>query len=189
MRRIIKKNDSDILTQGLKYSVGNTDRNRQIREILEEEQHGFCAYTEERLSSVFARDIDHFNPELKKSKGQDNYENWFVISTKLNRDKTTKWLKLQPVMHPTHPDFNKRIYYEDGYYQITDPNDEEVKNLIELLDLNNSALVNERQNHILFLEEMMKIQDVVDFLRRHPDLFRFPTAVETTFSVNLLPNA
>jgi hypothetical protein len=185
MRRIIKKSNLEILKLGLKYSATNTKKNQLIREILESEQYGFCAYTEDRLSATLARDIDHFDPTLKNTP-QDGYENWFAISTKLNREKSNKWDDFQPMMHPTDSKFNQRISYENGDYIVNDPADQAAKNLIKFLGLNNTALTDERQHYIRFLEEM-KSQDVVDFLRRHPHLLRFPTAVETTFGVQLLP--
>jgi CRISPR/Cas system Type II protein with McrA/HNH and RuvC-like nuclease domain len=85
MRRIIKKPDSMIATQELSYEKHKT----QIKEVLLQEQNYFCAYTDDRISPAFAKDIEHFNPTLKTTDA-DNYHNWFMVSHEWNMHKGTK---------------------------------------------------------------------------------------------------
>lgn len=183
MRRIYKRKDSPILQNKWVYKENAAVYNRKIMKALETEQGHFCAYTEERFNAAFARDIEHFNPNLKYTE-KDSYKNWFAVSTKFNKEKSTKWDAYQPIMHPTDLNFNKRLWYEDGYYQVN-PSDKRAYHLRQYLDLNNEALVQERKNYIDGLEEMKNDIDIENFLRKNPDFIRFPTAIETEFGITL----
>ena len=100
------------LGEQMKWQYKNNDavHNRKIRTVLEKEQNYFCAYTEDRLSATYARDTEHFNPTLKYT-DRDTYRNWFAVSTKFNKEKSTKWADYQPIMHPTDINFDKRLWY------------------------------------------------------------------------------
>ena len=73
MKRIIKKENSEIIEEALKYIVGNSTNNKRISNFLFKEQKGFCAYTEEYIGRSDAKDIEHFNPTLK-GKDEDSYQ-------------------------------------------------------------------------------------------------------------------
>jgi len=142
MKRIVKKSDSLVILENLKYrSKGNNSR---LSEVLFKEQKGFCAYTEEYISFEDANDIEHFNPTLKNSEA-DNYKNWYIVKHLPNQRKTNNWL--EPILQPYQEDFEKRIIYNDGAY-FSEPNDIEAKNLIDLLDLNNFQKVQLRKRYI-----------------------------------------
>jgi hypothetical protein len=179
MRRICKRKDSPILQNNWVYKKNAAVYNRKIREVLEKEQSYFCAYTEERFNTAFAIDIEHFNPNLKYTE-RDSYKNWFAVSHKFNIEKSTKWEEYQPIMHPTDLNFNKRLWYEDGYYQVNS-SDTKAYHLRTYLDLNNEALVQERKNYIKGLQEMQNSIDIAVFLQKNPDFVRFPTAIQTEF--------
>src|SRR4051812_24946400 len=104
MRRLFKNPNSKILKDNIKYISGNSEKNRVIAEILFEEQRKFCAYTDEFISRTDARDIEHFNPTLKDTEG-DNYENWFLVKHQWNMEKSYKWKEYQPVLSPLAEDF------------------------------------------------------------------------------------
>ncbi len=147
MKRIQKKPNSEILTKTLAYVADNSTNNKEISIILFEEQNGFCAYTEEYLGRADARDIEHFNPKLKNTT-EDNYANWFLVKHQPNKEKASKWDKFQPILHPTATDFEKRVIYDGGDYRVNSVEDIEAKNLIELLNLDDAGLADERKRYI-----------------------------------------
>lgn len=142
MKRIIKYSDSEILHGNLKY---NSAANRsEIGKILLKEQKNFCAYTEEYIGINDANDIEHFNPNYK-NKTEDSYYNWFKVKHKPNNKKRNNWI--EPILHPSAEDFEKRVIYYEGFY-LHKPEDIASKNLIELLNLNDEIFVNERLKYI-----------------------------------------
>lgn len=147
MKRVDKKKDSKIITNNLNYIVGNSTNNKKIAEVLYEEQKGFCAYTEKHIGRTDAKDIEHFNPKLKGEKG-DSYSNWFLVKHQWNKEKSSKWDKHQPIIHPTNTHFEERILYVDGDYCEADLEDIEAKNLIKLLQLDDILLADERKKYI-----------------------------------------
>ena len=147
MKRIQKKTDSEILVKTFMYIVGNSPNNKVISDILFKEQNGFCAYTEEYLGRADAKDIEHFNPKLKGKEG-DSYDNWFLVKHQPNKEKASKWDKFQPVLHPTATDFEKRIIYDGGDYRVHSDADTEAKHLVELLNLDDAILADERKRYI-----------------------------------------
>ncbi len=183
MKRIIKNRKSEVLKNNLQYSKSR--QRKQIRQILKIEQEYFCAYTEERLTSAFSIDIEHFNPRLKKT-SKDSYYNWFVISCIFNRYKSNKY-KL-PIIHPTDFDIEKRIIYEKGYYKAFNETDEAAHNTIDLLSLNRIDIVDDRINYIeslKFLYENMSKTKFKEYLEKFPDKIKFRRAIETEFHIKL----
>lgn len=147
MRRVFKKGDSEIITSDLNYKEGNSKNNLKISKILYKEQKGFCIYTEEYLGRADARDIEHFDPNLKGT-AEDSYSNWFLVKHQWNKEKSSKWEDYQPLLHPTASDFNERIIYDSGDYRVSDLNDNKAINLIKLLKLNDIILADERKKYI-----------------------------------------
>lgn len=147
MRTVPKNNDSEIITGNLNYIEGNSNNNSKISKILYKEQKGFCVYTEEYLGRADARDIEHFNPNLKGTTG-DSYSNWFLVKHQWNIEKSSKWGDFQPVLNPTAIDFEDRIVYDGGDYHVSDINDIEAINLIKLLKLDDIILADERKKYI-----------------------------------------
>jgi hypothetical protein len=146
MRRVIKNLDSEILKKGLTYNVNGNNSNLS-KELLNE-QKGFCAYTETYLGRTDKKEIDHFDPNLK-GKQDDNYQNWFLIKAQWNSEKSSKWEKYQPVLHPTESDFDERIVYSNGDYLLAKSDDIQAKNLIALLKLDDADLASERKKYII----------------------------------------
>jgi hypothetical protein len=159
MKRIIKKEDSEITKQNLKYIIGNSRNNKKISSILYKEQKGFCAYTEEYIGRADAKDIEHFNPTLKGKK-TDSYQNWFLVKHQWNKEKSSKWMKYQPILYPTDLTFENRISYIKGDYFLAELEDIEAKNLIDLLQLDNVLLADERKKYIKRKKAEMQIYDV-----------------------------
>lgn len=154
MKRVQKKANSEILDRTLIYIVGNSTNNKVISEILFTEQNGFCAYTEEYLGRADAKDIEHFNPKLKDT-DQDNYDNWFLVKHQPNKEKASKWDEFQPILYPTSEDFENRVIYDEGDYRVSSATDVEAKHLIELLNLDDAILADERKRYIRRKREEM----------------------------------
>lgn len=147
MRRIIKEDNSEIVTQDLKYIDGNSANNQNISKILFKEQKGFCAYTEEYIGRADAKDIEHFNPHLKGT-NTDGYSNWFLVKHQWNSEKSKKWDKYQPILHPTDENFDSKITYDNGDYRVANSDDIESSNLVKLLKLDDLILADERKKYI-----------------------------------------
>ena len=146
MRRIIKDDNSEIVTQNLKYIEGNSANNQNISKILYKEQKGFCAYTEEFIARADAKDIDHFNPNLKGTNDY-GYSNWYLVKHQWNKEKSSKWENFQPILLPTDTNFENRILYDNGDYRVADSEDVEALNLIALIKLNDILLADERKKY------------------------------------------
>lgn len=147
MRRVIKNDDSEVKKSNLGYIEGNSNNNLKISKILYKEQKGFCVYTEEYLGRADARDIEHFDPNLKGTT-EDSYSNWFLVKHQWNKEKSSKWKDYQPILHPTASDFNERIIYDSGDYRVSDLNDNKAINLVKLLKLDDIILADERKKYI-----------------------------------------
>ena len=154
MKRIIKNPNSLIISENLKYGSGNT----RITDLLLKEQKNFCAYTEEYISFNDAKDIEHFNPNLKGTI-EDGYNNWYMVKHLPNQRKSTSWL--EPILYPFDESFEERIIYNDGAY-FAKPEDIEANNLITLLDLNNLQKVSLRKRYIKRRKESL-IERNIDF--------------------------
>ena len=188
MKRVLKKLDSQIVTQQLNYIV-NGD-NTKLRDLLFAEQKGFCAYTETYLGRTDKKEIDHFNPTLK-GKSTDNYDNWFLIKAQWNSEKSSKWIKFQPVMPPTTLNLEERIIYSNGDYLVANSNDIEARNLVELLKLDDADLASERKKYITRKRDEIVQSGIppIDFFQIliNEDLnsIRFLRAIEKEFNVNV----
>lgn len=190
MKRIIKKEDSEITKQNLTYIEGNSRNNKKISRILYKEQKGFCAYTEMYIGRTDAKDIEHFNPTLK-GKDDDSYQNWFLVKHQWNKEKSSKWEKYQPVLHPTDSTFEKRILYIEGDYCLAESEDIEAKNLIDLLQLDDILLADERKKYIRRKRTEIQISeldsDVFFNMLIQDDIkqISFLRAIDEEFSLNI----
>lgn len=186
MKQILKPDTSLVILKKIKYRL-NGD-NSKLTEILKIEQNYVCAYTETRITSTFSVDIDHFNPKLK-THNSDSYTNWFVISTKLNRKKNKNWDLFQPILHPSDPNFEQRIWYnvDSGEYEFNST-DNEAANLDKLIGLNRKELVDHRKKHINLIKYILGTlgNDIVKLKKKLSDDFsneiQFYRALETAIN-------
>ena len=153
MRKQIKPVDS--LARNTEY-VKDGD-NSILRQILFNEQKGFCTYTETYLGRTDQKDIDHFNPSQDYNE-RNNYLNLFLCKSQWNKEKSNKWKEFQPVLSPLNNDFEDRISYDKELklFEATDENDVEATNLVKLLKLDNYDLSVERRKHIELCQELIK---------------------------------
>ncbi|MFN8354322.1 MAG: hypothetical protein U0Y10_07750 [Spirosomataceae bacterium] len=190
MRRQIKKEDSIILQSNWQYPTHGS----QIREILLHEQRNLCAYTETYLAGrTDTKDIEHFDPTLKNTE-DDNYQNWFLVKHQWNSEKASKWTRFQPILHPTADDFEERVVYKDGIY-IHREHDKEAKNLIDLLQLNDKELVDERRGYIKARKKSITAKGQLaevyfqNLLKDEPNRVYFIRAIEEEFGISLYVEA
>lgn len=187
MRRVIKSTESKIIERQLVYRESNND---ELRQLLADEQHSICAYTETYLGPSDDAHIEHFNPTLKDRTG-DEYSNWFLVKSLWNTRKSKKWANYQPVLHPTAEDLESRILYIDGDYEAADPNDIEANNLIRLLDLDNAQLANQRKRYVRLKRQEIKDagkssqQYIDDLLKSYPEGVYFIRAIEEELNVRV----
>lgn len=187
MRRLIKPTTSIIVTSTYTYPRDKT----LILNALDNEQEFYCAYTEECFTPGYARDVEHFDPTLKKTPG-DGYSNWFSASTRFNRRKGSKdrWRKYQPIMHPTNADLESRLIYQNGHYILKDPNDIEAKNLRDFLFLNDMGLPDGRIAYIKNLKFLLQNfgnskTELESFLKADKGSIKYRTAIKTELGINL----
>lgn len=191
MRRAVKDPASAIITGNLNYISNNSANNKRIVDILLGEQKMFCAYTDEYISRSDAKDIEHFNPTLKDT-DQDNYYNWFVVKHQWNMEKSEKWDKFQPVLHPTALDFEERIVYIQGDYVVKKIDDIEAKNLSDLLKLDDIHLANNRKKYIARKRDEIALDGngVYDFFATlmNADVcqIKYTRAIKEEFGIDIL---
>ena len=190
MRRINKKEESLIVQQGLAYKKGRD--NSRIADLLEEEQNSICAYTEEYLGRADKAEIEHFNPTLKYT-DDDGYKNWFLVKAQWNNEKGSeaRWLRYQPLLHPTDTDFETRIKYDRGHYVLNDEIDIKARNLRAYLKLDDEELAKQRISYVNRLKWDLKLsglsnQEFIDFrLLIDPKEIYFIRAIEEELHVTV----
>lgn len=187
MKRGRKPADSEVLKEGLEYKINGN--NTRLRELLKVEQEYYCAYTGKRLDATSLGEIDHFDPTLKGKTG-DGYLNWFVIHGQWNKKKggKTRWNKFQPILHPTHEDFEDRVVFDKKTYAYEwKPGDTEAQNLVKFLFLNDQPLAVERKATISQIRRLVDLQaadfeHILDVLSEYSHLDHFPRAVREFFA-------
>jgi hypothetical protein len=190
MRRALKNPNSKILENKLNYISGNSINNKKIADILFEEQKKFCAYTDEFISRTDAKDIEHFNPTLKDTP-TDNYHNWFLVKHQWNKEKSSKWDKFQPIIHPAASDFEERIIYLNGDYVANSEKDIEAKNLISLLQLDDAHLADKRKKYIKRRKEHIELakMDIASYfkelIREEPFYVSYLRAIKEEFKIDI----
>lgn len=186
MKRQVKNENSLILKNNWQYPKHSLS----IREVLLTEQKHLCAYTETYLAGrTDSKDIEHFNPTLKNTE-HDSYENWFLVKHQWNSEKSDKWDKFQPILHPTAQDFEERVAYQDGTY-INRPDDIEAKNLVKLLQLDDRKLVEERRLYIKNRRKSISERGISpekyfqNLFQNEPNRVYFIRAIEEEFGITL----
>ncbi|MBN2719396.1 MAG: hypothetical protein JXX14_26330 [Deltaproteobacteria bacterium] len=191
MKYLKKSSESEILKAGLKYIEGRS--NTELRRKLLEEQNGYCAYSEKRVS-IEDTDVEHFNSNLKNG---DDYYNYYAVGTSVHRRKTriertekfrgrnTDFFKT--LFFQTASGFGDRIGYfsDDHIYEELELNDTDAQLFIEFLSMNDPELVKERKRHIERLQEISAFVNIEEYLMKYPEEANFPTALEAEFDILL----
>lgn len=187
MKYLKKNSASEILKDNLKYIEGRS--NTELRRKLLEEQEGYCAYSECRVT-FGETDVEHFNSKLKNT---DDYYNYYAVRTSVHRKKTqterTEKFRernaefFTTLFFQSANGFAERIGYfaVDHIYEELDLNDTDAQYFIDFLSLNDPELVRERKRHIERLQEINEFSDIRGYLNKYPEETNFPTAIEATF--------
>lgn len=190
MRRIVKSDASEIKTLGLSYTTES--HKPRISQILKKEQFDLCAYTEERISPAFAKEIEHFNPHLKGT-ASDGYENWYLASSFWNKRKGTRnakprWDTHQTVVAPSDATIDNRFIYDasSGAIIESNSNDDEAKRTVKYLFLDDPDLSKDRLGYINRLQSLLDdwngdIEKLKSYLKKHNNDIRYTKAVQTVF--------
>lgn len=186
MNYLSKIPDSQIVLEGWTYATRSHRLN--IRSTLIQEQSGFCAYTEDFITPMYAVDIEHFDDTLKNTEN-DDYWNWYAVGHKLNLKKPSI-VGYLPIMKPYGSDLKLRIFYADGEFQVFDEDDIEAKNLIAFLGWNDPILVEYRAKtveHLKFVRDQMfnSEDEFVSYLRSRPENLRFITVLRVELGIDL----
>ena len=179
MKHIVKLQNSEIVLKKWRYPTHRT----KIMSCLEVEQAYFCAYTEYRFDPGCARDIEHFNPNLKNT-SSDGYENWYAVSHRWNNKiKGTNWFA--PCYSPSDVEVETVYTYSNGYY-LYDRSDIKADNLAKLVGLNEPDLVEERDNYVKSLQYLIDGGiDLKKYFEKFPKRMLFRTAVNKVFGLTL----
>ena len=65
MKFLVKSPGSQILKDGWTYKKGQPANNKQLKELLLDEQYQFCAYTEKYIQNLDSSEVEHFNSSKK----------------------------------------------------------------------------------------------------------------------------
>lgn len=165
--------------------------NSKLRQILFEEQKGFCAYTETFLDRTEQKDIDHFNP-TKEYLERNNYMNLFLCKAQWNKEKSNKWSDFQPLLSPLSDDFEERIVYnqELKLFEAKEENDIQANNLVKILKLDDYDLSIERKKHIELSKELMSyFESPTKYFQKTIELdstaIKFIRSLEIEFNINI----
>jgi len=198
MKFLSKRNDSEILREGLVYKEGNTLNNRRLAERLLAEQHNFCAYTEYYYDPARdSLDVEHFDAELKGN--DENYYNYYAVLHKSNQQKYVR--EIAPDFVRTEffatrffqdsEQFNARIQFVDNLYEEVNENDLDALNFIEYIGLNAHTLTESRASHVMLLREIFADaryeteEAKLTFFRNYPQNLNFITAIELGLGIDL----
>jgi hypothetical protein len=198
---VYKTWESSLTADHPTYSHSTTKRlhyNSIVMQLLFN-QDGLCAFTEERICPKndktysdnnwadgiynidkpdISGDLEHFNSSLKEKQGW-LWDNFFVVSSFINRKKGTK--EVDSILKPDDInyeaskmlDYNPTTNFFTPHTELTDTEKDRVQKMIDTLEINNGLIVDKRER---FLNKIFLLSDFgVDL-----DIDEFPTAYEMT---------
>lgn len=192
MKFLVKDPGSPL--RAMRYASGG--HNEALLAGLLQEQKGFCAYTEKRVSGLDTRAVEHFDRSLKGT-DEDGYHNVYGTLQSSNQWKRRKERRYQGASF-----FNSRFFQlpgdsrlsfsvEDMAYEPTDPADGEARDLIDYLGLNSEELVKARRRHVESLQERFfdagwrSPDQQLRWFEGHPEDLSFITALEGAMQLDL----
>ncbi|TAD81408.1 MAG: hypothetical protein EAY75_17850 [Bacteroidetes bacterium] len=184
---LTKKSTSKILLANLCYREGAGEANGRLKELLADEQFGFCAYTEKGLEPLDSVEVEHFEAGIKYN---DNYYNYYAVVRWANQGKLDARFKDKPfftdTFYRTYDGFKKRIGFANNVFYEIDPADSNARDLIDFLRLNNDELCKQRHNYVnrmkeLFNDDLAKMES---YFRSNRTELNFATALDAAFNSN-----
>lgn len=191
MKFFSKKINSEILTKGLTYKKNQAENNVNLKELLIKEQFNFCAYTEKYIDELDSVEVEHFNSSIKYN---DDYYNYYAVLRKPNLWKKDEKYKntsfFQNLFFQNKEVLESRIKYVKGafVFEEINPNDQEVKDFINFLGINNDYLYTKRKNHLKrlqFIFDFLNDSEKLDYFKKHPAELSFVTILEKELDLDL----
>ncbi len=177
--------DRSALEKGSEWQYCKQRDRTAIREFLSSLQRGYCAYSERRLKSLDAADIEHFDPNLKAT-AEDTIRNWHLVLHLINNRKARKIENFLPLPDPNDPALWDRIKYEDGLFLPVDDEDLEIENLIRWIGANREEVQDERTKHVARIRDVLEyngLEWLQSHLSSHPEDWSFPTALSVELGI------
>lgn len=188
MRFLVKYADSPILQNGITYRKNGVINNQRLKDLLVQEQHGFCAYTEKYLTPLESTEVEHFNSSIKYN---DDYYNYYAVIRTANLFKQDEKYPnasfFKTLFFQDKEEFKRRIGFDSNIYFELDENDAEARDFIDFLNLNHPKLSEERKNHISKLRDAFAEYDnekIKTHFSKYTEDLSFITAVEKEFNAD-----
>ena len=155
---------------------------------MQEEQKGFCAYTERHIRENDSCHIEHFD-DRKKGTDLDGYDNWYAVLPWSNERKSGIEKHL-PVLVPGSSGISNRIRFdESGVFVANDDNDVEAKNLLKLIGSNKPEVYRDRAKHVERMRSLRELcsSDALFFkkMAEHRDNLSYASALECILGISL----
>jgi hypothetical protein len=191
MKFFSKNSSSEILKQGLTYQKNRAENNAKLKDLLIQEQYHFCAYTEKYFDELDSVEVEHFDSSKKYN---DDYFNYYAVLRKPNlykKDEAYKNSKFfETLFFQNQTVLMKRIHYikDEFVFEATDDSDQEAKDFIDFLGLNNHDLYNCRKNHIkrlAFILPNLNDSQKINYFQNHRTELSFITMIEHEFDLEL----
>lgn len=199
MKFLAKSTDSAACKSGLVYAKGRSSQNKALRKALIDEQYGFCANTEKWLEPLDSVEVEHMEQSIKY---HDDCMNWYAALREANLYKKDKQYKgaifFASRFYQDQQEWNERVEYQRGIdeqcgiYVRKDLEDQEAKDFLDFLGVNDPRLALQRQKRIAFLKDQLQdldwpIEKLMEWLGKNPEFLSFPTAIEAEFRIDLTP--
>lgn len=192
MRFLPKRPDSTMALSGLRYTKSAAEKNREIKRLLIQEQFGFCAYSEQRLSSADKADVEHLNPAKKYA---DDYRNYYAVEVSVHRRKTQRDIKFQgssffeSLFFQDENELWRRIRVNEGAFEEIHPGDHEARDLIQYLGMNDYDLYKDRSAHVARVVALISEtgMEPITYLEKYPQEIHFPSALAAALGMETIP--
>ena len=173
----------------LRYSVAS--ERDELRKGLLQEQHGFCAYSEEFVKQSDSCNIEHFYPKTENPSKEDDYMNLYATRSWLDEHKPKKIAPYLPILNPSSTDLHDRIDYEAGIFKCVKEGDVEAQHLIDFLGFNKYEVSLDRRNHISRIRQVIALNEewktdkssFWEFLKAHKFWLSYATALEKELGI------
>jgi hypothetical protein len=191
MKFLSKNAESIILAQNLTYKKNAAENNKNLKELLVQEQINFCAYTEKCLEPLDSIEVEHFNSSLKY---KDDYYNYYAVIRNANLykqdEKYANASFFQNLFFQNKETFKARINFKSNIYYEINEADTEARDLIDFLGFNHPTLSEQRSKHIKRLKETFEEarysnEKIINYFRNNKDQLSFSTAIEHEFGIDV----
>jgi hypothetical protein len=192
--RLLAK-ESTARSARMSYRVGG--HNDELLNALIADQHGFCAYSEQRVDALDTCAVEHFDATMK-GKPEDGPFNHYGVQQKVNQRKrrrtkpfTDAWFFADRSWQvPGAFAARVRFVVEDNAFDAVNPDDQATLDLLDYLGVNGYEVCEVRRTHLRGLKDTFELGGLDEagrlaWLRDHPEDLSFPSALAATFGLDL----